>query len=158
MRKKTRPFREARLERLSNPAVAKEYLSLAIEEGSQEKFLKALLNVVQARQPSQVAKEAGVQRESLYRSLSESGNPTFSTLVSVLKAVGLRLSIEEDQPKPAPLTIFAHIEQSRGVICVGVQEPLLFEQKIISQPKTEEFGPLAIRMPGIPAVKSWSHQ
>jgi probable addiction module antidote protein len=40
-----------------------------------------------------VAAQAGISRESLYRSLSPKGNPTLKTLIAVLKAVGLRLSV-----------------------------------------------------------------
>jgi hypothetical protein len=43
---------------------------------------------------AQVAKEANMQRESLYRTLSETGNPTMDNLIGVLAAVGLRLSID----------------------------------------------------------------
>lgn len=43
-----------------------------------------------------VAAEAGISRESLYRALSPSGNPTLKTLLAVLKAVGMRLSVEPD--------------------------------------------------------------
>jgi probable addiction module antidote protein len=42
-----------------------------------------------------VAAEAGISRESLYRSLSPKGNPTLKTLVAVLKTMGLRLSVTE---------------------------------------------------------------
>lgn len=44
-----------------------------------------------------VAAEAGISRESLYRSLSAKGNPTLKTLLAVLKTVGLRLSVEPDR-------------------------------------------------------------
>jgi probable addiction module antidote protein len=67
------------LERLANPEVAKHYLSEAVEE-SHESFLTALKTVAQARQMAKVARHAGVQRETLYRSLSEGGNPTLDTL------------------------------------------------------------------------------
>lgn len=43
-----------------------------------------------------VAAEAGISRESLYRSLSPKGNPTLKTLLSVLKTVGMRLSVEPE--------------------------------------------------------------
>jgi len=92
MTRKTRPYRELLLERLANPEVATFYLNAALEE-SQESFLKALKNVAQARQMSKVAKDAGIQRETLYRSFSEQGNPTFETLSSVLDALGMRLMV-----------------------------------------------------------------
>ena len=44
-----------------------------------------------------VAAEAGISRESLYRTLSAKGNPTLKTLLAVLKAVGMRLSVEPGQ-------------------------------------------------------------
>ena len=44
---------------------------------------------------SQVAKEAGLARESLYRSLNSGGNPEFSTVMKVMSSVGLRLSVSK---------------------------------------------------------------
>ncbi|MFZ3018987.1 MAG: addiction module antidote protein [Gallionella sp.] len=44
-----------------------------------------------------VAAEAGISRESLYRTLSANGNPTLKTLLAVLKAVGMKLSVEQDR-------------------------------------------------------------
>jgi len=44
-----------------------------------------------------VAAEAGISRESLYRSLSPKGNPTLKTLMAVLKTVGMRLSVEPER-------------------------------------------------------------
>ena len=92
MNRRVRSYREARLQRLANPVVAEEYLNLAKQE-SVESFVKALGHVAQARQMTRVARDAGVQRETLYRALSEQGNPTAQTLFSVLKAVGLEFQI-----------------------------------------------------------------
>jgi len=44
-----------------------------------------------------VAAEAGISRETLYRTLSAKGNPTLKTLLAVLKTVGMRLSVESEQ-------------------------------------------------------------
>ncbi len=44
-----------------------------------------------------VAAEAGISREALYRALSPNGNPTLRTLLAVLKAVGMRLSVEPEE-------------------------------------------------------------
>ncbi|MDO8262605.1 MAG: hypothetical protein Q7T21_05205 [Gallionella sp.] len=46
---------------------------------------------------AKVAEEASIQRESLYRALSPSGNPTLKTLMAVMKAVGLRISAVPDK-------------------------------------------------------------
>jgi probable addiction module antidote protein len=43
-----------------------------------------------------VASDAGISRESLYRALSANGNPTLKTLLAVLKAVGMKLSVEQE--------------------------------------------------------------
>ena len=44
-----------------------------------------------------VAAEAGISREALYRALSAKGNPTLKTILAVLKAVGMRLSVEQGE-------------------------------------------------------------
>jgi probable addiction module antidote protein len=84
-------------ERLSDPAYAAEYLNAVLEdkeEGADAVFLVALRNVAEAFQMSNVAKQAGVNRENLYRMLSSNGNPKLSTLFAVLKTLGLRLSVQ----------------------------------------------------------------
>lgn len=48
-----------------------------------------------------VAAEAGISRETLYRTLSAKGNPTLKTLLAVLKAVGMKLSVEPEHPVTA---------------------------------------------------------
>ncbi len=79
-----------------NPAFAAEYLRAAIEDDAEPKVLLiALRRIAEARGGiAKVAKAAGIQREALYRALSERGNPRLSTLVAVAKAVGLRLTVE----------------------------------------------------------------
>ena len=56
-------------------------------------------DIAKARGMGQIAKEAGVGRESLYKSLNKEGNPSFRTIVKVVDALGGRLVIE-----PAPAT------------------------------------------------------
>jgi len=92
MPKKARPFRSWQLEKLADPQRAASYLNASLRE-TPELFLVALGKVAQANQISKVAKESGVQRETLYRSLSEKGNPTLDTLTGVLNAVGLKIKI-----------------------------------------------------------------
>lgn len=57
-------------------------------------FQTALGKVAKARGMSSIAKEANVSRESLYRSLSAEGNPSFQTISKVLASMGLRLTIQ----------------------------------------------------------------
>jgi probable addiction module antidote protein len=79
-----------------NPEFAVEYLRAALEEGDDPQILLiALRRIAESRGGlAKVAKEAGVERESLYRALSAKGNPRLSTLLAVTKAVGLRLTVE----------------------------------------------------------------
>jgi probable addiction module antidote protein len=83
------------LEDLENdPGFAAAYLSAAIAD-SREAFLIALRDVTEAQKGmSQLANEAKVNRENLYRTLSEDGNPRFSTLESVLNALGMDLAVK----------------------------------------------------------------
>ncbi|KLP40821.1 addiction module antidote protein [Enterobacter ludwigii] len=69
------------------------YLDACIEEaGDDAAFIaKALGTIARARGMTQVARDAGVSRENLYRALSGSGNPEFGTILKVIKALGLRL-------------------------------------------------------------------
>lgn len=55
---------------------------------------RALGDIARAKGMAQVARDAGLSRESLYRALSENGNPSFSTVLKVARALGLRLHAE----------------------------------------------------------------
>jgi probable addiction module antidote protein len=82
-----------------NPDFAAEYLKAAMEDTEEpEVLLIALRRVAEARGGvAKVAKAAGIERESLYRALSARGNPRWSTLVAVTKAMGLKLTVEAAQ-------------------------------------------------------------
>ena len=82
--------------------LAVEYLKAAMESldnpGDRAAGLLALRTVAEAYGGlGTVAAEAGISRESLYRALSAKGNPTLKTLLAVLKAVGMKLSVEPGQ-------------------------------------------------------------
>jgi probable addiction module antidote protein len=81
------------------PDFAAEYLKVALEDTEEPSvLLVALRRVAEARGGvAKVAKAAGVERESLYRALSARGNPRWSTLVAVTKAMGLKLTVEAGQ-------------------------------------------------------------
>jgi len=81
--------------------LAVEYLKAAMESldnpDDRAAGLLALRTVAEAYGGlGAVAAEAGISRESLYRTLSAKGNPTLKTLLAVLKAVGMKLSVEPD--------------------------------------------------------------
>lgn len=70
------------------------YLEACLEEGDPALITAALGDIARARGMSQVAREAGLSRESLYKALSGEGNPEFATVMKVVKALGLRLRAE----------------------------------------------------------------
>jgi probable addiction module antidote protein len=80
----------------SNPEFAAEYLKAALEDADDPGVLLiALRRVAEAKGGlARVAKAAGVERESLYRALSARGNPRWSTLIAVTRAMGLKLTVE----------------------------------------------------------------
>ena len=80
---------------LRDPEYVALYLNDALHEGSPEEFYLALRNVIKANQGmSQIAIETELGRESLYKALSESGNPQFSTVSKIVGALGFQISIE----------------------------------------------------------------
>ena len=81
-------------EALKNPIEASEYLNESLESGSQDVFLMALKDVANARGFTQIARDTSLNRENLYRILSEKGNPQLSSLKNILDSLGLRLTVE----------------------------------------------------------------
>ena len=73
-------------------------LTEAVASGDAQIIAAALGLVARASGMTRVAKEAGVTREALYKSLSATGDPRLSTLLGVTKALGLRLSLERVLP------------------------------------------------------------
>jgi probable addiction module antidote protein len=70
------------------------YLNAALEDGHPDVVAMAIGNVARARGMSRIAKRCGLGRESLYKSLSDAGNPEFRTVLRVLKTMGIRLRVE----------------------------------------------------------------
>lgn len=74
------------------------YLNAALEDGDPAVLLEALRNVAQARGGmTALARAAGLNRESLYRTLSRRGNPKIETLTGLLRALGLKLTVARDR-------------------------------------------------------------
>lgn len=69
------------------------YLEAALEDGHPAVIAAALGAVARARGMSTVARKAGLGRESLYKALAPDGNPQLSTILSVLRALGLTLRV-----------------------------------------------------------------
>jgi probable addiction module antidote protein len=78
---------------LDNDEVIAEYLSAAAEDPNPQVFLAALGDVAKARGLAQIAKNAGLGRESLYKTLSVGARPRFETINSVLHALGVKFAV-----------------------------------------------------------------
>jgi len=101
-RRRSRSYDSFLKKQLVNPEVAAEYLSAAIQEQSLEGFLLALRNVAEAHGGiGTVAQATDLNRQSMYRMFSRKGNPTVSSVFSVLNALGLELSIAPQERKVA---------------------------------------------------------
>ncbi len=75
------------------------YIEAVLEDGDPALIRDAIGIVACARGMSQIAREAGLSGESLYKALSQTGNPSFETVRSVLQALGLPLSVKRaDKP------------------------------------------------------------
>ncbi|AWK42439.1 putative addiction module antidote protein [Photorhabdus laumondii subsp. laumondii] len=74
------------------------YLNACIEEAGDDPafIVRALGTIARAHGMTQVAKDAGLSRESLYRALSGDGDPEFGTILKVVKALGLKLHVTEE--------------------------------------------------------------
>ena len=81
-------------EYLDNDETIAAFLEDVMESGDQELIVHALNNVARARGMTQIAKDAGIARLALYKSLGEGGNPTLSTLLGVFKSLGLSLAVK----------------------------------------------------------------
>jgi probable addiction module antidote protein len=86
---KTRPWDVAEhLETVEDMAA---YLEAALEEGDPALIAAAMGDIARAKGITQIARETGLGRESLYKTLSTEGNPEFATVLKVVRALGLRL-------------------------------------------------------------------
>lgn len=92
---------EPRKETAAEPvADVEELLNSALSTGNPTELVDALGALARNKGMSQVAKDAGLARESLYRSLSADGNPEFATIVKVLRSMGLRLQVARSEGQP----------------------------------------------------------
>ena len=75
-----------------------EYLTAALEDPNPDVFLTAVRDLARARGMAQLAKDAGLGRESLYKALTPGAKPRYDTVLKLLNALGVRLSATPVQP------------------------------------------------------------
>src|SRR3546814_10652803 len=66
------------------------YIEACMEEGNPELVIAALGDVARARGIASLAKEVGITRQGMYKALSENGNPSFSLIMAITKALGIK--------------------------------------------------------------------
>ncbi|MDE9488187.1 addiction module antidote protein [Xenorhabdus bovienii] len=78
-------------EHLNSEEEMQMYLNEILEDGDPVLVLSALGDIARAKNMSQLSREVGMSREGLYHALSGKGNPTFSAMLKITKALGLKL-------------------------------------------------------------------
>ena len=90
----SRPFDSA--DYIDTPEAVAAYLEAALEDGDAQIIAATLGDIARSKGMAMIAERTGLAREELYKSLSADGNPRLTTLLGVLKAMGLRLSVTAD--------------------------------------------------------------
>lgn len=101
MVRKLRKYQEFLLEELQDEEFANLYLNQALADEDPRMFLLALKNIHEARGGSmtELAQKTNLSREHLYRILSEKGNPTLTSFVALLNAVGISMVFQTPKKK-----------------------------------------------------------
>lgn len=97
MSKKSQPVDELLAKYLDTPEAIAAYLDEALATGTEADFLLAIKNVARLTGMTHLAEQTGLSRESMYKTLSETGNPKLDTLSLILHHLGLRLSVTPDE-------------------------------------------------------------
>ncbi len=80
-------------EYLDTPEAIQEYIQAALEADDPALFRAALADVAKAKGMTAIAESANLNRQSLYKSLSDNGNPSFETVTKIIHALGLKLNV-----------------------------------------------------------------
>ena len=86
---KLKPFEPSKY--LTHGETVSEFLSASLEDPNPDVFLCALQEVARARGMTQLAKDAGINRESLYKALAPGAKPRYDTILRLVSALGLKL-------------------------------------------------------------------
>jgi probable addiction module antidote protein len=79
-------------EHLDSPEMIGEYLTQVLDEGEPEELLRALGHIAKARGMAQIAADAGLGRESLYKTLAPGAQPRYDTIMKIARALGVKLA------------------------------------------------------------------
>lgn len=99
-RKKSKSYSAFLKKELQDPELAADYLSAAIQDGDLDGFLLALRGVADAHGGiGAISKLTRLNRQSMYKMFSEDGNPTVSSLLSILDVLGISISFSPQEKK-----------------------------------------------------------
>ena len=87
-----KPFEAS--EYLTNEDTISEFLTASLEDPNPDVFLRALQEVAKARGMSQLARDAGMNRESLYKALAPGAKPRYDTVLRLVNALGVKLTAQ----------------------------------------------------------------
>lgn len=87
-----KPFEAS--EYLTNEDTITEFLTASLEDPNPDVFLRALQEVAKARGMSQLARDAGMNRESLYKALAPGAKPRYDTVLKLVNALGVKLTAQ----------------------------------------------------------------
>lgn len=91
-----------------------EYLAVCLEDNDPQMTAHALGVIARAKGMTALARDTGLSREQLYKSLSPSGNPELATVMKVLNALGYRLTATRAAPLPAITTKSRRVKQTKS--------------------------------------------
>lgn len=118
------PAKDYLLHRLQDPATAAAYLNAAVVEDDPGAFLQALRNVTEARGGvARIADLTGLNRQQLYRTLSENGNPELRSLSKILGVSGLRLAVVAKSARGLSTPKGRKLAQKRVRLSPGAKMP-----------------------------------
>ncbi|NOX16464.1 MAG: putative addiction module antidote protein [Epsilonproteobacteria bacterium] len=78
---------------LDNEETIAEYLTQVLNDGNSEEFLEAIGHIAKAKGMSNIAKETGLGRESLYKTFASGSKPRFETVMKVINSLGVKLKV-----------------------------------------------------------------
>ncbi len=76
---------------LDNKEIIAEYLTQVLEDGDMDELMSAIGHIAKAKGISQISKDTGLGRESLYKTFTKGSNPRFDTVIKVLNSFGVHL-------------------------------------------------------------------
>jgi probable addiction module antidote protein len=88
--KQLKPFEASQY--LTDEETIGEFLTASLEDPNPDMFLRALQEVAKARGMTQLAKDAGINRESLYKALAPGAKPRYDTILKLVSALGVKLT------------------------------------------------------------------